>query len=264
MNEDVFNTSLRGFLKKVGITSQREIEKAVRDAVAAGRLKGNEKLPAKMVLTIGGVELPRERSAKRSSWDRKGRRLSSPLPFWGRGSGNMRRRQGGGIGRPGALLVGYPHPALSHKGKEEDGAHFLQARRKNTMDIKVRDPTAPRSPEGDSVTLTKDLKLKGCVHWCSRHFHDPRHSSHRQCRRDRRPHRQGQGPGAAHGVLEGVKGPEAIGVALRPDRHVVANSNAAGCAPAFRGPSAFARPPYSLVRASCRRSSSAWRTPHRH
>jgi len=57
MNEDMFNTSLRGFLKKVGITSQREIEKAVRDAVAAGRLKGNEKLPAKMVLTIGGVDL---------------------------------------------------------------------------------------------------------------------------------------------------------------------------------------------------------------
>jgi len=55
MNEDVFNTSLRGFLKKVGITSQREIEKAVRDAVAAGRLKGNEKLPARMVLTVGGM-----------------------------------------------------------------------------------------------------------------------------------------------------------------------------------------------------------------
>ena len=55
MNEDSFNSSLRGFLKKVGITSQREIEKAVRDAVAAGKLKGNEKLPAKMVLTIGGV-----------------------------------------------------------------------------------------------------------------------------------------------------------------------------------------------------------------
>jgi hypothetical protein len=54
MNEDVFNASLRKFLKKVGITSQREIEKAVRDAVAAGGLKGNEKLPAKMVLTLGG------------------------------------------------------------------------------------------------------------------------------------------------------------------------------------------------------------------
>ena len=60
MNEDMFNTSLRGFLKKVGITSQREIEKAVRDAVASGRLKGNEKLPAKMVLTIGGISLTHE------------------------------------------------------------------------------------------------------------------------------------------------------------------------------------------------------------
>jgi hypothetical protein len=60
MNEDVFNTSLRRFLKKVGITSQREIEKAVRDAVASGRLKGNEKLPAKMVLTLGGVSLSYE------------------------------------------------------------------------------------------------------------------------------------------------------------------------------------------------------------
>ena len=60
MNEDVFNTSLRKFLKKVGITSQREIEKAVRDAVAGGRLKGNEKLPAKMALTLGGVSLAYE------------------------------------------------------------------------------------------------------------------------------------------------------------------------------------------------------------
>jgi hypothetical protein len=60
MNEDVFNTSLRKFLKKVGITSQREIEKAVRDAVEAGRLKGNEKLQAKMVLTLSGVNLTHE------------------------------------------------------------------------------------------------------------------------------------------------------------------------------------------------------------
>jgi Family of unknown function (DUF6494) len=60
MNEDVFNGSLRKFLKKVGITSQREIEKAVRDAIAAGRLKGHEKLPAKVILTIGGVSLSHE------------------------------------------------------------------------------------------------------------------------------------------------------------------------------------------------------------
>ena len=64
MNEDVFNTSLRKFLKKVGITSQREIEKAVREAVASGRLKGNEKLPAKMVLTLGGVSLTHEVTAE--------------------------------------------------------------------------------------------------------------------------------------------------------------------------------------------------------
>jgi hypothetical protein len=60
MNEDVFNNSLRKFLKRVGITSQREIEKAVRDALADGRLMGHEKLPAKVVLTLGGVSLIHE------------------------------------------------------------------------------------------------------------------------------------------------------------------------------------------------------------
>ena len=60
MNEDVFNTSLRKFLKQVGVTSQREIEKAVRDALADGRLKGHEKLTAQMVLTIGSVNLAHE------------------------------------------------------------------------------------------------------------------------------------------------------------------------------------------------------------
>jgi hypothetical protein len=60
MNEDVFNTSLRKFLKQVGVTSQREIEKAVRDAIETGKLKGHEKLPAKMVLTVGGVALTHE------------------------------------------------------------------------------------------------------------------------------------------------------------------------------------------------------------
>ena len=60
MNEDKLNESLRKFLKRVGITSQREIEKAVRDALEAGRLKGHEKLPAKIVLTVGGVSLTHE------------------------------------------------------------------------------------------------------------------------------------------------------------------------------------------------------------
>ncbi|NOJ48869.1 MULTISPECIES: DUF6494 family protein [Bradyrhizobium] len=60
MNEDVFNVSLRKFLKQVGVTSQREIEKAVRDAIESGKLKGHEKLPAKMVLTISGIGLSHE------------------------------------------------------------------------------------------------------------------------------------------------------------------------------------------------------------
>jgi len=57
MDEEVLNVSLRKFLKKVGITSQREIEQAIRTAIANGRLKGNETLPSKVVLTVGGVGL---------------------------------------------------------------------------------------------------------------------------------------------------------------------------------------------------------------
>jgi hypothetical protein len=57
MNEDDFNVSVRKFLKKVGVTSQREIEQAVRAAISSGRLKGNETLPAKAILTIAGVSL---------------------------------------------------------------------------------------------------------------------------------------------------------------------------------------------------------------
>jgi hypothetical protein len=57
MNEDVLNVSVRKFLKKVGITSQREIEQAVQAAVSGGKLKGNEALPAKVVLTVDGISL---------------------------------------------------------------------------------------------------------------------------------------------------------------------------------------------------------------
>ena len=57
MNEDVLNMCVRKFLKKVGVTSQREIEEAVRAALGDGRLKGNEALPAKVTLTVGGIDL---------------------------------------------------------------------------------------------------------------------------------------------------------------------------------------------------------------
>ena len=59
MNEEAFNLQIRKFLKKVGVTSQREIEKAVRDAVASGALAGNETLQASVTLKLPelGVEL---------------------------------------------------------------------------------------------------------------------------------------------------------------------------------------------------------------
>jgi hypothetical protein len=53
MDEDVFNSSIRKFLKSLGVTAQREIEKAVRQAVADHRLKGDETLPAKATVAIG-------------------------------------------------------------------------------------------------------------------------------------------------------------------------------------------------------------------
>ena len=57
MDDDVFNMQIRKFLKNVGVTSQREIEIAVRKAMADGRLKGDEKLKAKVTLSIDELGL---------------------------------------------------------------------------------------------------------------------------------------------------------------------------------------------------------------
>jgi hypothetical protein len=57
MNEDTFNMEVRKFLKKVGVTSQREIENAVKEAVKDGRLAGNEKLKARVTLEVKDVHL---------------------------------------------------------------------------------------------------------------------------------------------------------------------------------------------------------------
>ena len=57
MNEEALNTSVRKFLKTFGVTAQREIERAVRDAVAKGQLKDSARLSAKAVVTVGGVDL---------------------------------------------------------------------------------------------------------------------------------------------------------------------------------------------------------------
>jgi hypothetical protein len=55
MDQDVFNLDLRKFLKRFGVTAQREIEQAVADARESGALKGDETLVVKATLTIPGV-----------------------------------------------------------------------------------------------------------------------------------------------------------------------------------------------------------------
>ena len=50
MNEETLNLSIRKFLKVVGISSQREIERAVARAIADGAVSGSESFPATMTL----------------------------------------------------------------------------------------------------------------------------------------------------------------------------------------------------------------------
>ena len=57
MDEDTFNVQTRKFLKKVGITAQREIERAVREGIESGRLSGDEKIPARITLSLPGLNV---------------------------------------------------------------------------------------------------------------------------------------------------------------------------------------------------------------
>jgi hypothetical protein len=56
MDEEIFNMSLRKFLKKVGITAQREIENTIRGAQADGTMAGDGKVAAKAVITLEGFD----------------------------------------------------------------------------------------------------------------------------------------------------------------------------------------------------------------
>ena len=60
MDEESFNMSVRKFLKKLGITAQREIERAVLEGIANGQLKGDETLTAKARITLRGTTLDLE------------------------------------------------------------------------------------------------------------------------------------------------------------------------------------------------------------
>ena len=53
--DEEFNMSMRKFLKRVGVTSQQEIEEAVR-----ARNPGPGRLQAKVVLTVDGLDLRHE------------------------------------------------------------------------------------------------------------------------------------------------------------------------------------------------------------
>jgi hypothetical protein len=57
MNEETLNLSIRKFLKVVGISSQREIEKAVGKALAEGAIQGGESFPVRMTLEVDGLKL---------------------------------------------------------------------------------------------------------------------------------------------------------------------------------------------------------------
>ena len=59
MSEEAFNMSLRKFLKTVGVTSQREIEEAVRAARETGDLPSGT-VTARVVLTVDAVGLSHE------------------------------------------------------------------------------------------------------------------------------------------------------------------------------------------------------------
>ncbi|MBM9595868.1 DUF6494 family protein [Roseitranquillus sediminis] len=55
---DEFNMSMRKFLKQVGVTSQQQIEAALREAREAGKL--GDTIHARCVLTIDGLEFRHE------------------------------------------------------------------------------------------------------------------------------------------------------------------------------------------------------------
>ena len=57
LNEDILNIEIRKFLKKVGITCQREIEKSVRNAFDNSIIEKDQILLATVVLEISEVKL---------------------------------------------------------------------------------------------------------------------------------------------------------------------------------------------------------------
>lgn len=57
MTDDVTSMDIRKFLKKVGISSQQEIETALEQARQAGKLQGLSAITATMRLEVPGLDL---------------------------------------------------------------------------------------------------------------------------------------------------------------------------------------------------------------
>ena len=57
MNEDIFNMEVRKFLKRLGVTAQREIEQAVRDALESGMLGANTPISVTAHVTSPSINL---------------------------------------------------------------------------------------------------------------------------------------------------------------------------------------------------------------
>ena len=57
MDEDNLNIEIRKFLKKVGITSQREIENYIRKKFTTGNIKEGDSIEVSMNLSSGDGEL---------------------------------------------------------------------------------------------------------------------------------------------------------------------------------------------------------------
>ncbi|GBD41995.1 hypothetical protein HRbin39_01382 [bacterium HR39] len=57
LDEEALNLSVRKFLKIFGVTAQRELERAVREAVAAGRIAPDARLPVRAVVRVDALGL---------------------------------------------------------------------------------------------------------------------------------------------------------------------------------------------------------------
>ncbi|HET7679460.1 MAG TPA: DUF6494 family protein [Xanthobacteraceae bacterium] len=57
MNDEILKAAVSQFLKNVNFTAQREIEKVVRNAVASGKLKGDEIITAGVTVSSEIIDL---------------------------------------------------------------------------------------------------------------------------------------------------------------------------------------------------------------